>query len=123
MPGAAGSKVPSNDLAVLLPGHKLTRDGGGEGTRTNDIVSLRRAVALFVTLAVCSAPALFIPRVMSAMQGLYHEIDRANPYLSTLDPLLLYFAMPLTVFGGIALVMSPGLLLSLALDAARNPAT
>ena len=54
------------------------------------------------------------------MQELYPEIDKLNPYLSELDPVLMYFKMPLSVFGCIVLVMSPGLVFALALNQAQN---
>jgi hypothetical protein len=88
---------------------------------STETATLQRAVILFVTLIVCSLPALFVSGATSGMQDLYHEVDRLNPYLSTLDPVLLYFTMPLSVLGSIALVMSPGLILALALNQAYSP--
>ena len=81
----------------------------------------RRAFLLLLTLTACSLPAFFASEVSSGMQGLYHDVDKLNPYLSVLDPVLLYFKMPLTVFGSIVLVMSPGLVFALALNQAKSP--
>jgi hypothetical protein len=83
----------------------------------------RQVLWLVAALTACSLPALLDPAVSGAMQDLYDSVDRSDPYLSLLDPVLQYLAMPLAVSGSIVLLMSPGLLSALALNQARDTGT
>ncbi len=71
--------------------------------------------ALVTALVLLSLPAFLAAVVGPAVSDLVVEISARNPYLSWLDPGLLYIALPVSVLGAVVLVMSPGLLGVLAL--------
>lgn len=87
------------------------------------VTTPRRALLLLAVLAAGSLPAFLAPGVSDAMQDLYAVVDKSTPYLTAYDPILQYLAMPLAVFGSIVLLLSPGLVLALACNLARDTGT
>ena len=72
---------------------------------------------LVIALAALAAPAGWAGGVGTAMLELGYRVDASQPYLSGLDPLLLYLRMPLAVLGASVLLLAPGLLLALGFGA------
>jgi hypothetical protein len=81
-----------------------------------------RLARLAVVLAVASLPVLLFPDVVARAAALYHLADSANPWFLPGHAALLYGAVPLVVLSAIALLLAPGLLLTLALGRSRNTA-
>lgn len=85
-----------------------------------ETLTLKRIPVLVGTLVLLSLPAFLAPFVGREMSALARVVSTGNPYLSGIDPSLLYAVMPLSVTAALVLVMSPGLLGVLALGRGRN---
>ena len=83
---------------------------------------LARAARLALCLALCWIPALVGAGAIGDVTALYPLADSANPYFVPAHALLLYVWSPLVVASACVLLLSPGLFISIALNAARSVA-
>jgi hypothetical protein len=89
---------------------------------TDTPATSRRVLALAGILMVLSLPALVLPDAVGDAAAIYGTIDAAHPYRSALANAGLVFVLfPLVTFAAAVLLLSPGLLLAIAL-AARHVA-
>ncbi len=85
-------------------------------------IGARRAAILVLCVAICWIPVLVGARAIGDATALYALADGANPYFVPAHGLLLYVWSPLVVASACVLLLSPGLFLSIALNAARSVA-
>ncbi len=71
-------------------------------------------------LLAASLPAFLAPWIGRRMVALIPDVDPEAAYFTTLEPMLLYFLMPVAVLGSLFLVMAPGLLLVRALGRGKD---
>ena len=83
---------------------------------------LARAAKLVLCIAICWIPALVGAGAVGEASALYPLADSPDPYFVPGHALLLYLWSPLVVASSCILLLSPGLFLSIALNAARSVA-
>ena len=83
---------------------------------------LARAARLVLCIAICWIPALVGAGAIGEVSALYPLADSPDPYFVPGHALLLYLWSPLVVASACILLLSPGLFLSIALNAARSVA-
>jgi len=100
--------------------------GGTDMSASSDAViqpiGMRRAAILIGCIVLCWIPVLVGAGAIADATALYALADGANPYFVPAHGLLLYVWSPLVVASACVLLLSPGLFLSIALNAARSVA-
>ncbi|MCI0603658.1 hypothetical protein L0156_11675 [bacterium] len=83
-------------------------------------LTLRQALILFVVLVAAWLPSLLKPEIVSFATALHPFGASPNPYFVPHHALLLYFWSPLVAISSCVFFLSPGLLLALAFNRARD---
>ena len=91
-------------------------DKTGEATRINSIIRLVAA------LTAASLPVLLDRRAIAEAAGLYPLAASAHPYLILSHGVLLYLRAPVVVLSACVLLLTPGLLIALAVGMGRTMA-
>jgi len=115
---------------VAEPGGPAGREGGtpadapeqGAGTQAVPAtpVAQRRVWRLIAGLLACWLPVLLARDTVPRVAGLFALADAPSPYFATGHVFLLYVLSPLVAVSACVLLMTPGLLLAIALDRARS---
>src|SRR6478736_2363209 len=85
-----------------------------------EVVTPRRVVRLLTLMGIAWIPVLVGRDAVKSAAALWQLADAPNPYFVAAQGTLLYIASPLVVASACLLLLSPGLLLALALDSAKN---
>jgi hypothetical protein len=97
-------QLPNNALASNLP----------------DMANSQRVLRLVVMITLSWLPALLAPNAVRSAAALYPLAISANPYFVPDHAWTLYLWVPLVVASACLFFLSPGLFLSLALNAAKG---
>ncbi|MCI0435739.1 MAG: hypothetical protein L0271_19170 [Gemmatimonadetes bacterium] len=82
--------------------------------------SLRRVVRLLTVLAACWLPLLLARGTVARVAGMYSIAETGWPWFVPEHAFLLYVLSPLIVLSACIAILTPGLLLAIAVDSARS---